>query len=100
MVGVVFSNPIFGVLPDLLLLVRLFSFSPFPVMTKSAFFKSRWCLLLIKNQNAANEANNTTTTGTTMAGIKEDKFEDDLEAAAADVVAEAVEDVRTEEEVT
>jgi hypothetical protein len=100
MVGVVFSNPILGVLPDLLLFVLLFSFSPFPVMTKSAFFKSRWCLLLIKNQNAANEAINTNTTGTTMAGIKEDKFEEDFEEAAADVEAEAAADVRTEDEVT
>jgi hypothetical protein len=55
--------------PPRLLLERLVSFSPLPAIAKSVFFNSFLCLLLIQNQNPPNEANNTTTIGTTMAGM-------------------------------
>ena len=68
---------------DRLLLDLLLSFSPFPAITNSACFNSRRCLLRIRNQKTANEANATTTTGTTIAGMSVLKFEEDFEDAAA-----------------
>ena len=93
-----FSAPALPVAPDLLLLVLLLSFSPFPAMTKSAFFTSLCALRRMKNQNNPNAASNTTTTGTTIAGIKVLKFDEDFPATAEDVAAAESEDVREEDE--
>lgn len=93
-----FSAPVLPVAPDLLLLVLLLSFSPFPAMTKSALFTSLCALRRMKNQNNPNAASNTTTTGTTIAGINVLRFDEDFSAAAEDVAAAELEDVREEDE--
>lgn len=81
-------------LVDLLLLERLLSFSPLPVMTNSGWLcNALLCLRLMKNQNNPKEANNTTATGTTMAGIKVDRLELDFAAAALVVAAAEVVEV-------
>lgn len=84
-----FSAPVLPVAPDLLLFVLLLSFSPFPAITKSAFLTSLCALRLIKNQNSPNRASNTTTTGTTIAGINVLRFEEDLLEAVEDEAAAA-----------
>ena len=85
---------------DRLLLDLLLSFSPFPAITNSAFFNSRRCLLRMRNQKIANEANATTTTGTTIAGMRVLKFEEDFEdAAAVDDDFAAVEEALSPDEV-
>ena len=71
---------------DRLLFDLLLSFSPLPAITNSAFFNSLRCLLRMRNQNTAKDANSTTATGTTMAGIRVLRFEEDLEDAAAAAV--------------
>jgi hypothetical protein len=85
---------------DWLLLERLLSFSPFPVMTNSGWLcSSLLCLRLMKNQKTPKDASSTTATGTTIAGMRVDRFEEDCFAAALLVAAaEVVEDVRTVEE--
>jgi hypothetical protein len=97
--GDFFSNAFDAV--DLLLLERLLNFSPFPVMTNSgSLCNSFLCLLLMKNQNIPNDANRTTATGTTMAGMRVLRFELDCLAAALLVAAAEVVEVvvRTVEE--
>ncbi len=92
-----FSVPISPVAADLLLFVLLFSFSPFPAMTKSAFLTSLCALRRMKNQNNPNKASSTTTTGTTMAGISVLRFDEDF-SAADDVAAALPEESREVDE--
>ena len=64
---------------DLLLLERLLSFSPFPAITKSGWLSNSFiCLRRITNQNAPNDARRTTTIGTTIAGMRVVRFEEDF----------------------
>ena len=61
---------------DLLLLERLLSFSPLPVMMNSGWLcNSLLCLRLMKNQKIPKDATSTTATGTTMAGMRVPRFE-------------------------
>lgn len=75
--------------PDLLLFDLLLSFSPLPAIAKSVFCNCFLCLRLIQNQNPPNDANKTTTIGTTIAGMSVPKLLEEPLDAAADV-AEAL----------
>ena len=98
-IGADFSPEVVPVAADLLLFVLLFSFSPLPAITKSAFFDALCALRLIKNQNSPNDASSTTTTGTTMAGMRVLRFDEDLPEAAEEVAAAVVAEVREGDEV-
>ena len=82
---------------DLALLDLLLNFSPLPAMTNSGWSESSLlCLLRRMNQKRANEASNTTTIGTTMAGISVLRLDDGASVVAPAVardVEEALEEV-------
>ena len=97
--GTDFSAAVVPVPADLLLFVLLSNFSPFAAMTKSESLSSLRCLRLIQNQNRPNDANRTTATGTTIAGIRVLKFDEDFGEAFDDVAEGVLEDVREGDEV-